>query len=260
MNAVLYTSIPKCGTHLLLNYFPRLGYEFAGPFDEILWNDSFIDVVQDLQEGQYCAWHYAWTRELSRIVREKNLCVVFLYRDPRAHIVSKLHFIMGNPEHPAHRYIAGHLKTNHERLIRLIEGIPVDDYRQFFPGEDFVKPIDNTGPTERLPGGINGVYRAFLGWLSDSQCLPVKFEDVIGPRGGGDPARQLETIQRVMDFTGTAKADIDPEIVAASLFDEQAATFRKGTIDSWREDFCEAVNRVFMRESGRLLDVFGYTR
>ncbi len=256
--ATLFTSIPKCGTHLLLNYFTAVGFEFGGPFGEIAWNDSFNQYVRALGENRYCAWHYHWTRELSAIVAQKNIRVVFLYRDPRAHVASNTHFILQTPSHPWHEYLTGEVQTIDDRLLRVIEGIPPEDVGRFFKGQSFREPDHPAAPRSSLPGGVNSVYGTFAPWLDEAQCLRIKFEDVIGPRGGGSADRQHETIRRLMEFTGKAHVGISPDTVADKLFDAGATTFRKGSIDSWREDFSARVHRAFMRESGRLLELFGY--
>ncbi len=255
---VLFSSVPKCGTHLLLNYFPAAGFEFAGPFGEILWDERFIEYVSKVQSGQHVAWHYHWTPELSALVRQRDVRVVFLYRDPRACVVSNMHFIMKTPEHPSHRYFTEHLKTNEARLIRLIEGIPDKDFEIYF-NESTARPQPGAfALRSKLRRGVNTVYGMFAGWLEDPQSLPVRFEDVVGPRGGGDRSVQLETIRRIMDFTGVDPAEVSPETLADALYKEGSPTFRRGRIDSWREDFTESVEAAFVQESGILLDLYRY--
>jgi hypothetical protein len=185
MRAVLYTSVPKCGTHLLLRYFDRAGFVHAGPYGATTWDECFVDVVRQLREGEYTAWHYHWTAELSSLVAAKGIRAVFLYRDPRAQLVSNLHWIMKTPMHPWHPYLAKHLRTIDERLIALIRGVSQDDVDCFFPpGMRFPDSRSNEGPRSRLQGGITSLFGIYLPWLKDPQCLSVKFEDLIGPRGG----------------------------------------------------------------------------
>ncbi len=255
---VLYSSVPKCGTHLLLNYFPAAGFDFAGPFSEIRWDERFVGYVNNVQSGQHVAWHYPWTRELSTLVRQRDVRVVFLYRDPRACVASKMHFIMKTPQHPSYRYFTEHLKTNEARLIRLIEGIPDKDFEIYFSDDTARPPVGACTLPSKLRGGINSIYGMFAGWLDDPQSLPLRFEDVVGPRGGGDRSVQLETIRRIMDFTGVDAAEVSPETLADALYDQGAPTFRKGRIDSWREDFTDSVEAAFRQESGILLDLYGY--
>ena len=66
----------------------------------------------------------------------------------------------------------------------------------------------------------------FADWLEMPNTVPVKFEDLVGPKGGGDLNTQFETILRlqlilhvpgnVSDFT-------------SKVFDEKSPTFGKGT-------------------------------
>lgn len=279
--AILFTSLPKCGTHLLLKYFPSIGFELAGPFGEIRWDDSFINYIINLKPGQYCAWHYHWAPEFSSILAQRDIRVVFLYRDPRAHVVTTVYWIMKTPSHPWHTYFVDHLETMQDRFVRVIKGIPVEDIKRFIAGEifrepidysyprsslsggvgnsyGFREPIDHNYPRSSLPGGVSSLYGTYARWLEEPWCLPVKFEDLIGAKGGGDSARQLEVIQNLINFTGVTKPEINAQVVADALFDENASTFRKGTIGSWREDFTEDMHQIFMKESGELLSLFGY--
>ena len=61
-----------------------------------------------------------------------------------------------------------------------------------------------------------------------------------------------------MAFTGCLNGTTDAQAVADALFSEETTTFRKGRIDSWREDFSDDVCEVFERESGELLKLWGY--
>jgi hypothetical protein len=145
-------------------------------------------------------------------------------------------------------------------MLRLIEGIPPEDVKRYLPGFDFLDPVSPAAPKSPLPAGINWVYGTFAGWLTDAQSLPVKYEDVVGPRGGGDTERQRETVRKIMEFTGVDTRQVDLQTVVDSLYDEKSPTFRKGRIDSWRDEFDPEFEEVFLRQSKGLLDLYGYIR
>lgn len=260
MNKILFTSIPKCGTHLLLNYLRKVGFKHAGPYAEIHWRDEFMNYVQNLRPGHCSSWHYRWSQELSDIIRDCGVKVVFLYRDPRAQLVSLMHFIMKTPDHPWHDYLAKHLDSPAERLRRIIEGFSFEELpllrRKDIETGDLSD--DAPGVRERKYGGVREEYLLYENWLHERSCFRVKFEDIVGPEGGGSAERQLEVVTELMAFTGVCNDVREPQVVAKALFDKGTATFRKGQIDSWRDDFTPELYELFLREFGHKMALWGY--
>ncbi len=258
MRPVLYTSIPKCGTHLLRRYFQASGFAFVGPHPAPRWDPAFIDLVGSLRDSEYAAWHYEWTPELSGLLSERGIRAVFLYRDPRAQLVSNLHWAMKMPAHPAHAFLTGQLHSDDERLLALIRGVSEDVLARFFPPN---LPIQHPRELDgSLPGFRRSITRQFLvytGWLDDPQCLCVKYEDAVGLNGGGSRERQVETVRRLIEHTG-ASPGLSAEEIADGLYSRDDVTFRSGRIDSWRNEFSAEVTAAFLEEAGDLLPLFGY--
>jgi len=248
LEKLLFTSIPKCGTHLLLRYPNIVGFE-GGLFKKRSASNELLTHVSNLKRGQYCAFHYYWTENLSKIINNRGIRVVFLYRDPRAQICSNLHWVMKRKDHLLHVLFAQHLKTNEERMIRLIKGVPPDEL-SLIPARADRQGIE--GP------GIKCRYNAYTRWLEESHCYAVRYEDLVGPKGGGSSEKQLQVVRELIAFTGTPKGQLTSEEVAASLFDERANTFREGQIDSWRKDFTPELHNLFLQEAGGLLTQLGY--
>jgi len=257
MKPVLFTSIPKCGTHMLLDLFPAAGFELAGPVDKIFWEDGFVDFVRDLRPGQYAAWHYPWNEELSAIVRDRKIAVVFLFRDPRAQAISNLNFIKKTPAHPAHAYFV-QLADDEERLLKILSGLPSDDAERLglVPKDSHRWKVSSRIGTPSLPGGINWVFGIFAKWLEDPQCLPVRYEELVGSRGGGSDAVQLEVVRRILEFT---EADLERTgQIAGTLYSERSPTFHRGNVDAWMDSFSPAAMAAFMEHSSELIGLFGY--
>lgn len=254
MNKILFTGIPKCGTHMLVRYFPKVGFRDGGPFKQIAWHDSFVEFVRNLDPGQFSAWHFHWSQKLSDIVKHNGVKTVFLHRDPRAQISSELHFIMRTPHHRFHDLFTKRLKTDHERMIRLIEGVSVEEWLLC----PILGPVPFPSDKERYLASISMQFGQFEPWFREPNCYSVKFEDVVGPKGGGSRERQLQVVEELMAFTGTPNGASDPQSVADVLFSEKTRTFRKGRIDSWREDFTPELHKLFMVEAGDLLERWGY--
>jgi len=258
---ILFTSIPKCGTHLLLRYFDYVGFKCGGPYDATFFKRGLHRYVQNLENGSYSAFHYPWTKELSDIVRSRNIKVVFLYRDPRAQICSRIHFILSTPSHCLHKIFKEEIDFS-EGIRLLIEGFPPEIIKKietFSKGDFDSVPVQEPGPDSKFPRGINGIYQRYFSWFKEINCYPVRFEDVVGFSGGGDAEKQLKVVRDIMDFTGVPNGKLTPQEVADALFDKHANTFRKGQIDSWRKEFTPELHDLFMREAGGLLKIWGYS-
>ena len=156
-----------------------------------------------------------------------------------------------------------HSKTSKERIASLIRGFDADQMRFIKPStyDQISKTVDTENPndaTKKSCRGIKRLYGFYYKWLQDPSCFSLKFEDIIGPKGGGSEKKQLQVIRELMRFTGTPKGRLNPREVAAALYDENSSTFRKGQIDSWRNDFTPELHELFMKESGELLKQWGY--
>ena len=78
------------------------------------------------------------------------------------------------------------------------------------------------------------VYRSMIAWQNEPNCLFVRFEDLIGAKGGGSDEKQRDTIKRIASYLGIpcAHRNIDDKIKA--IYDPSARTFRSGKIDGWK--------------------------
>jgi len=137
MSKILFTSIPKCGTHLLLKYLDHLQFPCAGPHSATSYDAGMLRYVQKMPENTYTAFHYPWTEALSNVIRERRIKVVFLYRDPRAQVASRLHFLRRSPEHPFTQFMDKWFAYPDEWLLRIIRGFEPEALAAY-PGADLV--------------------------------------------------------------------------------------------------------------------------
>ncbi len=242
---------------MLLRYFDLAGFQRIGPFAEIN-NDSFNQYIEYLKPGECRAWHYHWSQERSDMVNRIGAKVVFLYRDPRAQVSSNLHYIMDTPQHPLHKMFKEHLGSDRERILRLMNGLTDEEYEVFLAAGNRISPTLHDHQLLRNRSGVNNLYGFYEGWLEDQAVFKMRFEDIIGPSGGGDRRIQMHVIGKLMHFTGVKDDALDPEALASQLFYIKAATFRKGRIDSWREELLPELQEEFAQKNKDLLALWGY--
>jgi hypothetical protein len=266
---VVANSVPKSGTHLLTGLLTLLGFqqtEFGGirsnlvsgsysPIKRLLrargQEKVTIGVVSPQQisrrwlsrrlwrvpDGCFITAHCIYTAELARLFREEqNMRVVCILRDPRDVAVSQMHYIKHRTQHFAHEAFLA-LPSDHERLLLSIRGGSL--------GGRKLQSLD-----ER--------YRQFAGWERDPNALVIKFEELVGPKGGGSAQAQRRTVERVAEHVGLLGTDERTlGVVEEELFGA-GRTFRKGQSGGWRSEFTEEHVRATKEVAGALLMELGY--
>lgn len=266
-----FVSIPKCGKNVIHAFFDALGltrfmikldgavqYTHAKHVEALHRSgapvpakSSFEEVVKTLEQlrpeflqllktvrrtppGTWINQHFAFNAELHSMLREAGVPIVLLCRDPRDCVLSMANFLVNRGE-PA------------DWLPKLPQR-NVDTALQFFL----------TGDDERL--SFSQIFDSYRGWLQAEGVLVLRFEDIIGPKGGGQTAVQIDrltALARHIGWEGTAERLIT---AIFSSFNPAAGTFFKGQIGSWRKGFSPGMLRLFEQVGGGLLTSWGYTR
>lgn len=166
--------------------------------------------------------------------------ILFNYRDPRDVLLSMVNFLSGETgrgvghftDHRIYSDILHNAGGFEERLT-----IALTD--PCFPGAD--------------------AFERGLWLLRHPAVCKVSFEEVVGPRGGGSRERQSAAVARIADFLGTdGGPGQDPAAVADQLFNDQAYSFHRGRIGTWREHFTPEHEKLFEERYGTVLDAYGY--
>ena len=94
-------------------------------------------------------------------------------------------------------------------------------------------------------------------WKNVPSICAVKFEDLVGPAGGGSTQRQHETINRIAHHLDINLSSPIISLIAQELFG-QSITFRQGKIGAWKEYFTQEHKDLFKKYAGQLLIDLGY--
>jgi hypothetical protein len=95
------------------------------------------------------------------------------------------------------------------------------------------------------------------GWYSQAIVHKVRFEDLIGPMGGGDFERQKALIVSCVRFLGLTINHARAEKIANNMHGF-GHTFRIGKIGSWRSVFSPRITSLFKEHANHLLLELGY--
>jgi len=187
-----------------------------------LGSDTSSDGPTDVSDGPLWRW-----------ISESQPPLVFNYRDPRDVLVSLTHYLLASPSPNywlmATASILKSLSTMHQRLDYLIRCTP-----RF----------------------LDLAFRQHLWLLFHPAVCKVSFEELVGPRGGGSAIAQAWAVLKLMDHLSV---EGDPESIASTLFSNEARTFRKGQIGSWRAEFSPGNIMEFNKRFGDLLKLYGYS-
>ena len=234
---VLCVSIPKAGTHLLeraLCLQPQLYRKLLPTISEEnieRWG-GFDELLSRVRPGQVLASHLRFRPEYPAILDSRQVRGIFLIRDPHDIVVSQAHYVLKRRDHRAHDLFAG-LPDMKARLRVAITG----------------------DPTHHLPS-IGERLDFFAGWLGPS--LVIRFEDLVGPGGGGSLAAQSAAIASIYDHLGVLVDTASLSSICARLFSTESPTFRQGAAQGWKSVFNDDLEALFDEEAGESCLPYGY--
>lgn len=253
---VFVNTVPKAGSHLLTQLLARIpglwfsglhitGREFqadvAMPGDgrgELDLN-AFRRSIGRVRRGQYLTAHVGSSPGVLEMTSEQGFRRLLLIRDPRDICVSHAHHVSITPSRPHHQRFAHQMSSFDERLMASIVGLaPL--------GSDVGLPSIG----ERLD--------RYRGWLEDPATYVIRFEDLVGPSGGGSASAQRAAVRGLLRHCGHEASDPLVERLTNSGHGRPTATFRRGVIGDWQNYFNEDHRSAFSGVASGQLEAFGY--
>lgn len=242
MHKAFVNSLPKSGTNLVIKALLMMGMRetfhvsaglvrartVASAVRRALWHplgqsyqvgiDTPVDIarwpidarLRRLEAGAFGSGHLGYTSALLDRIKLHGIRPILMTRDPRAVLVSGIDYIVSQPRHALHRGFRS--LERRAQIERMLLG-------------------GNVGGVELR--SLQERCAALAPWLEDPQVLRLKFEDLVGSRGGGSDQRQRESLAGLAEYLGVAATLVDD--VAAGLWGPGRATFRQGTAEGWRE-------------------------
>ncbi len=188
-----------------------------------IWHDLNISTVDGSFVGEWCD-----TGEPP---------VILNYRDPRDALVSLINFVEGKtPKGYGNFYerrVFNAILRGKSTMAEKIDYALRDPY--FLARTEFEKAI----------------------WLLHHPGVcKVRYEDLVGPRGGGTRETQVAAVHRVLEHVGAT--DKDAEAVADRIYSTDAWSFHRGRTGSWREAFSAENLTLFKERYGEVLEQYGY--
>jgi hypothetical protein len=284
---ILVNSMPKSGTHLLSRIVELLGY------CNISSNRGLIKKLEDhLGLGSPTDLAYRWVRRnwkrriyarIGKSCHREDVSIggILAIQVP-AHllvqwlrVVSSGYFIIGHlPYSPTTDAILQQLKFKHIAIIRDPRDVLVSfihyaqraggslradlmslskDKQIAFALEGGFAPISGIKVT-----GIKNAFRSIMDWKQTNNLLLLRFEDLVGAKGGGLYDKQYKVVKEICSYLEINADENIVTRVCADAFDNHSPTFRKGQIGSWKNELTLEQSISFSQRYGWLIDELHY--
>lgn len=201
--------------------------------------NCFVSVLDALQsKGDFFVTHAPYSVEMEHLMEKRNGIVFFLIRDPRDWVISVI-------RHPAISGVD-------------IFGAPIGDHS--FVSLDTDQKIDYILNGNAVYYSTREILNKFLPWIKSPVCCSLRFEALLGPKGGSysekEQMRELRKIAKALHL------DVS-DAVLLEAFEASFGTgntFSKGKSGSWKEYFKEHHKAKFKELLGDILIDLGYEK
>jgi len=235
---IICISVPKSGTHLLeraLCLHPKLyrrlvGTVFEGNEASRLKGKGLYPLLTRLRSGEILFAHLPYAERRREAIYASGARSIFMIRDPRDVAVS------------AARYLARNARTD---IVQSPESLRAD-----------VAAVVEGRMTADF-AALPTILERSAGWL-DTETLVVRFEELVGPQGGGSLEAQERTLHDLYRHIGLRVEDSWLAELRGRLFSSSSPTFREGQIGGWRRHFDEPLKELFKAKVGSMLTRYGY--
>jgi sulfotransferase 6B1 len=239
---ILLNSIPKSGTHLLetvVEQIPILRHFGGRTLRTNIYSSPLACYkrVGRLSKGEFAPAHLAFDEALFDIIKQNNIKVLMMARDPRDIIVSNEHYITNiDKTHEHHKYLSS-LPSSEARIEALIKG---------FDNNGIVYP------------SIAELFASYQKWTQQPEVFCLKFEDLIGEKGGGSQQKQRDTVERLIQYLGVELKADELNSICESTFSTKSSTFRKGKIGSWADSISKRHLEMLHKDAYTIMKSYGY--
>lgn len=243
-------TIPKSGSHLMIKTL----YFLTG--SEAIWHTKFPSYQYVPSNMGFLYTHFCVPDHLERDYKElPQLKKIIMVRDLRDVAIS----------------IIGQIKKG------AWPGLTFEK-RQEFLKMDFEDQLsyvinfeyDNSYKVHRLQVSLSKLGQQAAIYAKDPHVLTCRYEDLVGPSGGGTIEAQIESLQKIAEFLSLDLSDEQIYDISMRIYGDQddpfgsggfrnfQSTFRTGKIGLWRSLFSDQHKEEFKKKHGQSLIDLGY--
>lgn len=239
---VIVNSLPKSGTHLLLQVARALpGTRYRGNFIATAPSltlrqrtpEGLARRVRAILPSEALGAHLHHSATVATAMRAVNALHLFICRDPRDVLLSEIEYLTHmNRWHRMHRHFARLARAEHRLTLAL------------------------DGYDDRFPDAVSR-YLPYAGWLEDSATVGLRYEDLVGASQAASLAR-ISAAHARRRGGALPQEDVMLARLAAAIRPEKSHTFREGGAQKWRRALSPAMAEALTDRLAPVLERFGY--
>ena len=234
---IIQISIPKSGTHLLAKSISQITKKsMLTAFKKMTLIDWYYVapveiekiILPKISNNYFWVTHLAYNEELEDyFINDLNAIIFFIYRDPRDQVVSFM---------------------NYGKRMKWFHGTDSEIITNLLNGKLLNPPAEN----------IVDYYYKYISWIESEGVCAIKFENLVGQKGGGLLYNQQMQINKIAKHLQKDMTQEQINAIANNLFGG-SNTFFKGIIGSWKHCFTNIHKDLFKSCGGtQLLIELGY--
>lgn len=247
-------TIPKAGSHLMIKTLYFLTKS------EAIWHTKFPSYQYIPGKEGFLYTHLCLSPQLEADYAElPELKKILLIRDLRDVAISMVRQIKKAPW-PGLNY------TQRQDFLRLS---PEEQLLFVIDFEYDVEAVAKYAPNS-LQVSLKRLAEQALRYAQDPSILTIRYEDLVGPNGGGSFEAQVEQMHRINDFLHLGLSDHFLHTVATKIYGDEInpfdqagfknfrSTFQVGMVGKWKDIFKEEHKVAFKHKLGSILVDLGY--
>jgi hypothetical protein len=233
----------KSGSHLITNVLEQMGISIRWASYDYSLADFFA-----LPDRACLTTHFSprgqSAQHIYELIQEGRILVVLSFRDPRDICVSRSYWAMLSdsvaytPRLQFERTVNSRFSSHEDLLTSIIRGDRL-----------------SADPSSLLAWSVGDMFRESRALLFHPFVHKVRFEDLVGPSGGGTIEAQRTAVAGLASFLGV---NAETDAIARTAFSQDVKTFRRGQIGGYRDAFTAQQSRLFNALHSDILTDYGY--
>lgn len=237
---VLANSIPKAGTNLLMRAL-YVSKRFRRVPRRTLSEDHAYAarMIAKIPASTFWPAHLPHHPDLETSILQANIKNILMVRHPADIAISNVHYIMDRKNgHRLHSYFSEQLDDFDERLEAVIFGVPSKYLNQ-----------------RRSPSLVEHIER-YAGWAGSKNCHIVRYEEVVGSKGGGSDEAQFACLKDLYNFLDVT---VDTQAISNKVHSEDSRTFRRGEAFGFRNAGLSPRSMASLAVLDHVAELLGYS-